>query len=58
VDEHTKLTNPEIEWRRMTAFRNRIIHDYFGMDYQIVWNIIQQDIGTLVEQIQLLLDTE
>jgi len=28
--------NPEIEWKRIRGFRNRIVHDYFGMDYEIV----------------------
>lgn len=28
---------PEIEWHRIRGFRNRIVHDYFGIDYSIVW---------------------
>jgi uncharacterized protein with HEPN domain len=29
--------NPQIEWKRIRGFRNRIVHDYFGIDYEIVW---------------------
>ncbi len=28
--------NPEIEWKRIRGFRNRIVHEYFGIDYEIV----------------------
>jgi len=31
---------PHIEWRKMSGTRNRVIHDYFGVDYDIVWDII------------------
>lgn len=41
-----------VEWKRMRGLRNRIVHDYFGIDYEIVWNIIQNDLENLIEQIQ------
>ena len=31
--------HPEIDWHRIRGFRNRIVHDYFGTDYVIVWQI-------------------
>lgn len=36
----------------MSGLRNRIVHDYFGIDYEIVLDIIQNDLENLVEQIQ------
>lgn len=30
-----------IGWHRMRGFRNRIVHHYFGIDYEIVWSIIE-----------------
>ena len=39
---------PEIEWHRIQGFRNRIVHDYFGVDLQIVWKIIQDQIPGLI----------
>lgn len=41
VSEETKSNHPEIEWKRMTQFRNVLIHDYFGIEYEIVWDVIQ-----------------
>jgi uncharacterized protein with HEPN domain len=40
-DEYRSKHN-DVEWERMIGFRNRIIHDYFGIDHSIVWNIIQK----------------
>lgn len=39
VDPDFRAANPEIEWRRIRGFRNRVVHDYFGIDYEIVWRI-------------------
>lgn len=47
VDQDFKSEHPEIEWRRLRGFRNRIIHDYFGIDYEIVWSIIKSDLEEL-----------
>lgn len=36
-----KAQYSNIDWNRIRGFRNRIVHDYFGIDYSIVWNIIE-----------------
>jgi uncharacterized protein with HEPN domain len=40
ISENIKSTNPLIEWRELTDFRNVLIHEYFGIDYEILWNAI------------------
>lgn len=47
ISEKTKLDNPEIEWRRITAFRNFIVHEYFGVDLELVWDIVANKIPGL-----------
>lgn len=39
LPEEFKDKYPEIEWHRIRGFRNRIVHDYFGIDFEIVWKI-------------------
>ncbi len=51
IDPDFKLDNPQIDWRKLRGFRNRIVHDYFGIDYNIVWSIIENDIDKLIFQL-------
>ena len=39
LPEDFKDSHPEIDWHRIRGFRNRIVHDYVGIDYSIVWQI-------------------
>ncbi len=45
---------PEIPWKEMVSMRNKILHEYFGVDTEILWKTIQEDIPSLKEQIQCL----
>ena len=55
IDEDFKLLHPEIKWNRMKGLRNRLIHDYSGIDYELVWNIISEYLDDLENQIQKIL---
>ena len=39
--------NPQIEWRKIAGLRNRIVHDYFGLDLEIIWHIVRSDLPAL-----------
>jgi uncharacterized protein with HEPN domain len=39
--------NPQIEWRKIAGLRNRIVHDYFGLDLQMIWQVIRSDLPAL-----------
>ena len=45
-----KDKHPEIKWTEINGFRNISIHEYFGVDNQIVWEIAQSDLPVLREQ--------
>jgi uncharacterized protein with HEPN domain len=52
IPEEYKVKHSEIKWDRIRGFRNRIVHDYFGIDYQIVWIIIENNIPELRDLIR------
>jgi len=55
IDEEFQIQHPEVEWKRMKGLRNRMIHDYSGIDYEVVWDIIENYLEELEFQIEQLL---
>lgn len=56
IDPDFRDTNPEIEWKRLRGFRNRIVHDYFGIDYEIVWTIIESYLDELIDWLDTIIE--
>ena len=52
VTAETKAKHTEIAWPAISGIRNRIIHEYFNVDYGIIWDTIQEDIPVLIEQLE------
>jgi len=50
-----RLNNSIIDWKRIRGFRNRIVHNYFGVDYEIVWSIIENDLDELISNLSSLI---
>ena len=55
ISDDLKATHPEIEWHRIAAFRNVLVHDYLGIDIERVWEITQRDIPQLKQAILAML---
>ncbi|HET7230555.1 MAG TPA: DUF86 domain-containing protein [Longimicrobium sp.] len=49
--------HPQIEWKLMAGMRDRLIHGYFGIDYNIVWNVATEEAATLKQQIEDILSS-
>lgn len=55
VSEECRAAYPEIAWRKMAAMRDRLIHGYFDVNLDVVWETVTQDLPPLVAQIQRIL---
>lgn len=47
VSTDFKMAHPQIDWRSMAGMRDKLIHDYFGVDYEIVWDVLKNEIPKL-----------
>jgi len=56
LDDEFKTTHNNIPWQQIKDFRNIIAHDYFGIDADEIWSIIQFHLLPLKENIQELID--
>jgi uncharacterized protein with HEPN domain len=51
VPEDIKQKNPDIPWKKLSGIRNRIVHEYFGVDVNIIWFIVSNELLQLKEWI-------
>ena len=56
IDKEFISKHPQIPWFKMRGLRNRIVHDYEGINLKLIWEIIDMDIGILREQLLKLID--
>lgn len=57
IPEDFKTLHPQIPWRRAIGLRNRVIHEYFGVDLEIVWSVVTQDLPPLRAIVRQIVDT-
>jgi uncharacterized protein with HEPN domain len=56
LDQKFRNTHPEIEWNRIRGFRNRIVHEYFGIDHRIVWTIVESYLDDLIKAVETIIE--
>lgn len=55
LPEDFKELHSSIDWHRIKGFRNRIVHDYMGIDYEIVWEIKKSFLPKLISDLKAML---
>src|SRR6185295_9658070 len=50
IPESTRAQHSQIQWRNMAGMRDRLIHSYFGVDYEIVWDVAANKANQLIPE--------
>jgi uncharacterized protein with HEPN domain len=58
LSDNLRAGHPEIEWRRIAAFRNVLVHDYLGIDLERIWEITRQDVPQLKQVVADMLKSQ
>jgi uncharacterized protein with HEPN domain len=55
LPEEVRRKAPEVEWKKITGMRHVLVHDYFGIDRDIVWSTVEQELRPLHASLNTLL---
>jgi uncharacterized protein with HEPN domain len=55
IDEFHKQHHPEINWASIAGMRNVLVHDYFEVDFETVWNVVERDLPALEKAMRTIL---
>ena len=58
LPDEFRAAHPEVAWRPMAQMRDRLIHSYFGVDYQLVWDVVSEKLPELKRSIQRIIDSQ
>ena len=58
VPPDLKKRHPNVNWKTIAGMRDRLIHDYLAVDYEIVWDVVESKISALREDILMILERE
>jgi len=57
IPSEIKSQNPSIPWREMSGMRDLLIHDYFGVNIEVIWETVKNDLPELKEKVQNLINS-
>ena len=58
ISEELKKKYPQMRWKDLAGVRDKLIHHYFGVNFDIVWNIVKQELPDVLSQLEEILKNE
>lgn len=55
LSERSKTRTPEVPWKAVAGMRDKLIHEYFGVNLEIVWEVVEHKAPELMRRVELLL---
>lgn len=57
LPEDLRAAHPQVPWRRIAGTRDKVVHDYFGIDIELVWIVVESQLPGLAVDIRSILDS-
>lgn len=58
IPQDYKMLHPEISWKSINGMRNIIVHHYFGIDFDVAWSVVENDLPILKTQVDAILNEQ
>lgn len=58
VSEATRAAHPDVQWKRIAGMRDKMIHEYFGVNLDLVWEVVAGELSGLRSRVEILLAGE
>ncbi len=55
ISDEFRVQHPQVPWSQVVAFRNRLIHGYDRVDFDVLWEIIRHDLPALIRKLEVIL---
>ena len=56
IPENVRQSNPEIQWREIAAMRNKLTHEYFGVNTKVIWRTVHEDLPIIIPLLKKMLE--
>ena len=55
ISEKTRNSHPDVPWKQIAGMRDKMIHEYFGVDLELIWRVVEKDLRQFAGTVQTIL---